>query len=643
MVSATSSVPTPEYDTLPKLLRMWARKAPDGVALREKDFGIWHELTWREYRDRVAQLSVALRARGFGEGHVIGLIGNNEIWWACAELAIHAAGCMSMGIYRDTLDEEVEYLATHTEISAVFAEDQEQVDKFLNLSDRLPNLRLVFYSEPRGLRRMGDDRIIDITCLRAEGEAILREAPHRFDELVDAIPGHHVSILCATSGTTSHPKLAMLTGERFINHVIRYLEVDPKTPDDEYVSILPFPWIMEQVYALGFNLVSGMKVNFPESPETAMHDLREIGPTFMLGAPRLWEQMAADMRARIMDASRFNQWIFNTLLNRGVAAVDRGRRDVLSDIFLFSTLRDRLGFTRVRSAATGGAALGPDTFKLFLAMGIPLRQLYGQTELIGAYTLQERPEGEADYDTVGLPFRDCQVEIREPDRNGVGEIVTRHPNMFMGYYKNAADYEADMRDGWMHTGDAGYFGSAGRLVVIDRMKDIAIKADGSKFSPQYIENKLKFSPFIGETIVLGAGEDYLAAIICIRFSILSKWAEKRKIAFTSYTNLSADPAVYDLIQSEVQYVNETLVEGQRIEKFLLLFKELDPDDGELTRTRKLRRALIHERYRQIIEDLYGDAASAHIDTEVIYEDGRRSRIQADMAIRVVSNAGASPA
>lgn len=616
---------------------MWADKAPNQIALREKDFGIWHELTWADYRNRVAELSIALSARGFGRNDVIGLIGNNEIWWACAELAIHAAGCMSIGIYRDTLDEEVEYLATYTEISAIFAEDQEQVDKFLNLSDRLPNLRLIFYSEPRGLRNVGDERIIDITRLCAEGKAILAKTPNRFDELVDAVDGDHVSILCTTSGTTANPKLAMLTGERFINHMVRYLEVDPKTPEDEYVSILPFPWIMEQVYGFGFNLVSGMKVNFPESQETAMRDLREIGPTFMLGAPRLWEQIAADMRARAMDASAINQWIFNTFLKRGVDAMDRGRRDVLSDLMLFSALRDRLGFSRVQSAATGGAALGPDTFKLFLAMGIPLRQLYGQTELIGAYTLQKRPDGDMDYDTVGIPFRDSEVLIRDPDKDGVGEIVTRHPNMFVGYYKNPNAYEADMRDGWMHTGDAGYFDDAGRLVVIDRMKDIAIKADDSKFSPQYIENKLKFSPFIGEAVVLGAGHEYLTSIICIRFSILSKWAEKRKIPFTSYTNLSAHPEVYDLIHGEVSQVNKTLVEGQKINKFILLFKELDADDGELTRTRKLRRALVNERYEQIIESLYSDADTAHIDTQVTYEDGRRGHIEADMTIRVMAD------
>ena len=635
-VKSIPAPPGPEYNTLPKLLRGWADRAPGAIALREKDFGIWHELTWDGYRTRVAELAAALSRRGFGKGDVIGLIGNNEIWWACAGLAAHTAGCMSLGIYRDTLEEEVGYLASYAELSAVFAEDQEQVDKFLNLSHQLPNLRLIFYSEPRGLRHTGDERIVDIRTLCQEGRGILAKNPNRFDELTDATAGDEVAILCTTSGTTANPKLAMLTGERFIGHVVHYLEADPKTPEDEYVSILPFPWIMEQVYGFGFNLVAGMRVNFPESEETAMADLREIGPTFMLGAPRLWEQIAADMRARVMDASRLNQWIFNTLIERGMAAVDEGRRDRLSETILFSALRDRLGFERVRSAATGGAALGPDTFKLFLAMGIPLRQLYGQTELIGAYTLQDPPGGEMDCDSVGKPFRGSEVVIRDPDQDGVGEIVTRHPNMFTGYYKNPAAFEADMRDGWMHTGDAGYLDKAGRLVIIDRMKDIAVKADGSKFSPQYIENKIKFSSFIGEAVVLGTGRDYLTAIICIRFSIVSKWAEKRQIPYTSYTNLSASPAVYELIRDELERINKTLVEGQRIRKFLLLFKELDADDGELTRTRKLRRALINERYSEIIEALYSDVPIAHIDAQVTYEDGRKGHIQADMEIRAVS-------
>ncbi|MBU0798095.1 MAG: AMP-binding protein, partial [Alphaproteobacteria bacterium] len=313
--------------------------------------------------------------------------------------------------------------------------------------------------------------------------------------------------------------------------------------------------------------------------------------------------------------------------------VEKGGRSGLADAMLFSALRDRLGFSRVRSAATGGSALGPDTFKMFLAMGVPLRQLYGQTELMGAYTLQDGKD--LDCDTVGTVFEGTEVRIADPDASGVGEIVTRHDNMFLGYYKNEAATKAEMRDGWMFTGDAGFFDDKQRLVVIDRLKDIATTAQGLRFSPQYIENKLKFSPYIAEAVILGAGHDYLTAIICVRYSIVSKWAEKNRIAFSSYTDLAGQQQVYDLLGREVAQVNASLPEAQRIRKFLLLYKELDADDGELTRTRKVRRSVISERYGPLIEALYSGVDTAHLDAEVTFEDGRKGRVKADMRIQAV--------
>ncbi len=323
----------------------------------------------------------------------------------------------------------------------------------------------------------------------------------------------------------------------------------------------------------------------------------------MLFAPRVWEAIAADVRARMMDASPLKRALFDFGMKAGLAALAGGRRSAIAETLLLRALRDRLGFTRLRSAATGGAALGPDTFRFFRALGVPLRQLYGQTELVGAYTLHRGDD--VDFDTVGVGF-DAGIEMRieAPDANGVGEIVTRHPNMFLGYYKNQEATAADLRDGWMHTGDAGYFNAAGHLVVIDRIQDLATTAHGARFSPQYIENKLKFSPYVAEAVILGAGRDYLAAIICIRFSIVSQWAEKRRIAFTTYTDLASRPEVYDLIRREVETVNATLPPAQRIRKFLLLYKELDADDGELTRTRKVRRGVISERYGDIIAAIY---------------------------------------
>jgi long-chain acyl-CoA synthetase len=627
------SYPDPAvYDTLPKVLRYNAEHHGADVAMREKDLGIWHETTWAQLYERVGKIAVRFRQLGIGKGDVVALIGDNDATWIAMELAAHAAGAMTLGIYRDALEEEVGYLVDYADVKLAYAEDQEQVDKFVALGAKAATVKHIVYSDSRGMRKHVDPRLHHLETWYAEPNA----GP-TFNEMVQNTSGDEVAILCTTSGTTSNPKLAMLTHGAFIRHAQVYLKADPKDSSDEYVSVLPLPWIMEQVYCFGFGLVARMKINFPESEETMFQDLREIGPTFLLLAPRLWEQIAADMRARIMDASSINQWIFEKGLKLGQAAVEQGRRSALADLMLFGALRDRLGFSRVRSAATGGSAMGPETFKLYLAMGVPLRQLYGQTETLGAYTLQIGDE--LDVDTVGPPFEGCEVKIENADHNGVGEIFTRHANMFSGYYKNDEATKAEMQDGWMHTGDAGFFDAKGRLTVIDRMKDIAETAKGDKFSPQYIENKLKFSPYVGEAVVLGSGRDYLTAIICVRFSIVSKWAEKNRIAFTSYTGLSNQPEVYDLIRGEVEHVNRTLPDSQRIQRFLLLYKELDADDGELTRTRKVRRGVVSDRYGQIIDSLYSDRSVAELDTEVTFEDGRKGRVQAAMTIMDVDVGG----
>ncbi len=464
----------------------------------------------------------------------------------------------------------------------------------------MPNLKHIVYSDPRGMRKYDDPRLMEADKLAEMGRDRAAREPGLYDQLVDATKGEDVAILCTTSGTTAHPKLAMLAAGRVLRHCATYLAFDPKGPDDEYVSVLPLPWIMEQVYVLGKGLLCRMKVNFVEQAETMMNDFREIAPTFVLFAPRVWESIAADVRAGVMDSSPLKQSLYEIGMKTGLAALAHGKHSTLADMLLFRALRDRLGFTRLRSAATGGAALGPDTFKFFQAMGVPLRTLYGQTETLGAYTLH--PEGQADPDTTGVPMADSiEIRIDNPDIHGVGEIMVRHPNMFLGYFKNPEASAADITDGWMHSGDAGYFNADKQLVVIDRIKDLAETARGERFSPQYIENKLKFSPYIAETVVLGAGRDALAAMICIRFSIISKWAEKKRIAFTTYTDLASRPEVYALLQQEVEAVNATLPPAQRISRFLLLYKELDADDGELTRTRKVRRSVINEKYADIID------------------------------------------
>jgi long-chain acyl-CoA synthetase len=438
-------------------------------------------------------------------------------------------------------------------------------------------------------------------------------------------------MLCTTSGTTSNPKLAMLTAGSVLRHCATYLSFDPKGPDDEYVSVLPLPWIMEQVYALGKGLLSRMKINFVEQSDTMMNDFREIAPTFVLFAPRIWEAIAADVRARVMDASAMKQSLYETGMKAGLSALADGKRSIVAETLVFRALRDRLGFTRLRSAATGGAALGPDTFKFFRAMGVPLRTLYGQTETLGAFTLHD--PNAVDPDTTGVAMgKAIEIEIRDPDVNGVGEIVVRHPNMFTGYYKNEAATAAEIRNGWMHSGDAGYFNKAKQLVVIDRIKDMAQTARGDRFSPQYIENKLKFSPYVAEAVVLGDGRGYLAAMLCIRFSIVSKWAEKNRISFTTYTDLSSRPETYELLRKEVEAVNATLPPAQRISKFLLLYKELDADDGELTRTRKVRRTVINDKYADIIDAIYGGKPDIDIDTVIRFQDGTTQRIRCTLPV-----------
>jgi long-chain acyl-CoA synthetase len=620
-----------QADTYPKLLRLNAREFGSEIALREKDLGLWKVFTWNDYQSRVHDFALGLVELGLGRGDVVGIIGDNRPDWVAAEIASHAIGAMSLGLYRDVLDEEAAYLLNYGEARLVFAEDEEQVDKLLGLADRAPHLKHIVYSDPRGLRKYDDPRLMPADKLAAMGRERAGREAGLYDRLVDATSGEDVAILCTTSGTTAHPKLAMLAAGRMLRHCATYLAFDPKGPDDEYVSVLPLPWIMEQVYVLGKGLLCRMKVNFVEEPDTMMNDFREIAPTFVLFAPRVWEAIAADVRARVMDSSPLKQRLYHLGMKAGLSALDRNRHSAVANTLLFRALRDRLGFTRLRSAATGGAALGPDTFKFFQAMGVPLRTLYGQTETLGAYTLHR--EGEVDPDTTGVAMSEAiELRIDNPDIHGVGEIMVRHPHMFLGYYKNPQASAADIEDGWLHSGDAGYFNDKRQLVVIDRIKDLAETARGERFSPQYLENKLKFSPYIAETVVLGAGRERLAAMICIRFSIISKWAEKNRIAFTTYTDLSSRPEVYALLQREVEAVNATLPPAQRISRFLLLYKELDADDGELTRTRKVRRGVINEKYADIIEGIYGGKQAIAVDTIIRFQDGTTQRVRTTLKV-----------
>ncbi|MDP2372537.1 AMP-binding protein [Reyranella sp.] len=618
-------------DTLPRLLRHNARTHGADVALREKELGLWKSHSWTDFHDRARLWALALRGLGVGKGDVVAIVGDARPDWVAAAIGAHATGALTMGLYQEALESEIDYLVDLAEAKVVVAENEEQVDKMLRAASDAPSVRWIVYCDARGMRKYDDPRLVHRDVLLETARGVAAAEPGLWDSLVDATSGDDPAMLCSTSGTTSNPKLVTIASGRFIRHVAIYCDLFRLGPDDEYVSLLPMAWIGEQFQGIYQPLVCRHKVNFVENPETVMADLREIAPTFMFLAPRVWEQIAADVRARIIDASPFKRRMFQWGLDLALKAVERGSASWLAQSLVLRALRDRLGFTRLRFASTGGAAMGPDTFKFFMAMGLPMLQLYGQTELAGIYCTQRL--GDVDFDAVGTGLGDdYKIRIDNPDANGVGEIVSAHPYMFSGYYRNEEATRTDLRDGWMYTGDAGYFKPSGQLVVVDRLRDLAMTVSGERFSPQFIENKLKFSPYISEAVILGDRRDHPAAIVCIRFAIVSKWAEQNRMSFTTYSDLSGRKEVYDLIAGEIDLVNASLPPAQRLRKFALLYKELDADDGELTRTRKVRRGVIAEKYADIIDAIYSGAGEVRIDTEIVFQDGSRQRVRTTLPV-----------
>jgi long-chain acyl-CoA synthetase len=636
--ASTSSI----NDTLPKLLRHNARMHGADTAQREKELGLWKSYTWTDIHERTKLWAIGFKALGVEVGDTIAIIGDSRPDWIAAAVAAHAVRAMSLGLYQDALDAEINFLLTFSGATVVVAENEEQVDKILRVTEGVTTVKAIVYNDPRGMRKYTDSRLIHRDRLLDHARTEAASQPQLWDALVDATSGGEVSVLCSTSGTTSNPKLVSIASGPFIEHVGHYCRMLKLGPDDEYISLLPMGWVGEQFMALFQPFVCRHKLNFAEDPSTAMNDLREIAPTFMFLAPRVWEQIAANVRAQMMDATAFKQKIFDWGFKAGIKAVDKGGSSAIASRAVMKALRDRLGFTRLRYASTGGAAMGPDTFKFFAAMGVPMLQLYGQTELGGIYVSQ-RP-GEVDFDGVGRGLTDAyKIKIENPDPSGVGEIVSQHPYMFQGYFKNPEATTADLRDGWMHTGDAGYFKPSGQLVVIDRMKDLAALTTGERFSPQYIENKLKFSPYVSEAVILGDGRAFPTAMICIRFAIVSKWAEQKRMSFTTYSDLSSRKEIYDLISGEIARVNTSLPTAQQLRKFLLLYKELDADDGELTRTRKIRRSVINEKYADIIDAIYSGAESVKVDTEIAFQDGSKQRIRTTLPIATLGLAKAEQA
>ncbi len=624
-------------DTFPKLLVRNARRHGDRVALREKEFGIWQSFTWREYLEHVRDFSLGLASLGLGRGDRVAVIGDNRPEWVWSELAAQAAGAASVGLYQDSNLNEVAYVIDHCDASFVVAEDQEQVDKLLDMLDKLPKVKRVVYTDPRGLRNYKHPSLVSFEEVEAMGRDLAAREPSRFDDGVARGTAGDVAIISYTSGTTGFPKGAMLSFRNLLNMAMALHEVDPKEEADEFVSFLPLAWIGEQMMSLSSALAIGFTVNFPEEPETVMENIREIGPHVMFAPPRIWENVTSSVQVKIMDTAPFKRFMYERLMPVGYRVADyRFRKQPVPLVWrilyrlaywgLFRALKDRLGFTSLRSGSTGGAALGPDVFRFFHAIGVPLKQIYGQTEISGISCIHRGDD--IQFHTVGQPIPGTDVRISES-----GEILSRSESVFLGYYKNDQATVDALEGGWLHSGDAGYLTDDGHLVVIDRVKDVMRLADGTQFSPQFIENRLKFSPYVKEAVVVGKDRPHLTAMLCIDMGTVGKWAEKRRLSYTTYTDLSSKPEVYDLLHREVDKVNETLPAAARIHKFVLLYKELDADDEELTRTRKVRRVFVEERYKDVIAALYGDAPEVAIDTTIKFQDGKTTRIRTKLLVR----------
>jgi len=628
--------------TLPDLLVQNARLRPAADAIREKEYGIWQTVSWAEYLDHVRDFSLGLLELGFQAGDRLGIIGDGRPEWLYAELGAQVAGGIPAGIYQDSVASEVGYILNHCGASMVVAEDQEQVDKVLSLKADLPRLGKIIYHDPKGLRHYDDPMLIDFREVEALGRKKYGSEPDLFAKRVEALTEEDFAFVGYTSGTTGKPKGSLLKHGRIIRMIEQLQKADPKYPTDEYVSYLPLPWIVEQALCVYSPLYTGYRVNFPESTRTNMSDLREIAPHIVVAPPRVWEGICRQVMVKHLDAGILKKALYRVFAPVGIrwAEFKFSRKTPpfwlkvlygISTLMLFRALRDRLGFPRVRTALTGGASLGPEVFKFFHGMGVNLKQIYGQTEATGITTIHR--DDEINSDTVGRPIPGVEMQI-SPD----GEILTKSPYLFEGYLGDAKATDETIVGGWLHSGDAGYFTEDQQLIVIDRVKDLQSMSTGHRFSPMFIENMLKFCPYIIDGIVVGEGRPWTAAIICIDFNNTGKWAEDHRLGYTTYADLASKPEICDLVEREVVRVNRSLPIETRLKRFLLLYKELDPDDEELTRTRKLRRGFVHQKFAREIEALYGDEPSVFIESAIRYQDGRTTKIKADLEIRRVREA-----
>ncbi|MEJ8573867.1 AMP-dependent synthetase/ligase [Microbaculum marinum] len=633
-------------DTFPKLLIRNARIWGDRPAIREKDLGIWQTWTWAEVREEVQALAAGLSELGLERGDKVAIVGSNRprlYWTICA---VQSLGGIPVPVYQDAVAAEMVFVLQHAEARLAVVQDQEQVDKLLSLSEDLPDLRHVIYDEERGLKDYDHTRLHSFASIQESGRAQLAAgAAARLDASIQQGKGSDIAVILYTSGTTGQPKGVMLSYDNTVISAKLACEFDHLTKEDEVLAYLPMAWVGDHIFSYAESYWSGFCVACPESPETMLQDLREIGPTYFFSPPRIFENLLTTVMIRMEDASPLKKRMFHYFLGvarRAGEKILNGEPVPVSDRILYGIgkflvyepLKNVLGMSRMRVGYTAGEAIGPEIFRFYRSLGLNLKQLYGQTEASVYVTVQ--PDGEIRADTVGKPAP--QVEIRIDD---TGEVLYRSPGVFVGYYKNEeATRATKTADGWVHTGDAGFFDNEGHLRIIDRAKDVGHLKDGTLFAPKYVENKLKFFPNIKEAVALGHEREFVTAMLNIDLGAVGSWAERNNVAYASYQELAGMEQIYDMLEAHVVEVNRDLSQeprmaGSQIHRFLILHKELDADDGELTRTQKVRRGYIADKYQPLIDALYDGSKAQDIETEVTFEDGRKGRIRARVEIRDV--------
>jgi len=638
-------------DTFPKILLDLAARRGDRPAIREKDYGIWQTWTWRQVADEVRALACGLASMGLRRGDKIAIIDDNRprLYWTMT--AAQVLGAVPVPLYQDSVAAELAFVIQHAEVRFVMAEDQEQVDKMLSIRDDCPKLEQIVYDDGRGLRHYEQTFLRAFDDVQAEGRAYDQANPGFYDAAVAAGKGADTAIILYTSGTTGQPKGVVLSFDNLIRTALNGAQLEHLNETDEVLAYLPMAWVGDHLFSFGQSYITGFCVSCPESSDTVLHDLRELGPTYFFAPPRIFENILTTVMIRMEDAGWLKRKMFKYFMSvarrcgsrildgKAVSLKDR-LLYALGKILVYGPLRNTLGFSRIRLAYTAGEAIGPDIFDFYRSIGVNLKQLYGSTEASVFITIQ--PDGEIPPDTVGRPAPEVEIKIAED-----GEVMFRGPGVFVEYYRNPrATAETKTPDGWVHTGDAGFLGEDGHLKIIDRAKDVGRLNNGCLFAPKYIENKLKFFPDIKEVVAYGHQRDYCAVLINIDLEAVGNWAERNNVAYASYQDLAVNPRVLEIVKGHVEQVNRDLaadprLAGSQIKRFLVLHKELDADDGELTRTRKVRRGFVGEKYKPLIDALYSTVETTHIETEVTFEDGRKGKIAADLAVLEAATFGAT--